>query len=170
MPVRISAELASLLESHPMLPFQGAGGLTALTAQAFQDHGVAEDFTKGSPTSRPSGKGKQTQTAWGRFTQNYATSYSYSSYPAKESKKGHGKSQAKGDWKERDHDHRTNWKDPNNDTDNNGDRWGSGPYNRLRRSPSHCMEMPAPPLTREPNNRRRTPTKKARKDIPSSSR
>ena len=131
MPVRISSELASLLESHPMLPFQGAGGLTALTAQAFQDHGVAEDFTKGSPKSRPSGKGKQTQTAWGRFTQNYSTSYSYSSYPAKGSKKGHGKSQAKGDWKERDHDHRTNWKDPNNDTDNNGDRWGSGPYNRF---------------------------------------
>ena len=58
MPVRISDDLASMLESHPMLPFQGAGGMTALTAQAFLDQGC-EDYGKGSPKAKGSGKGKQ---------------------------------------------------------------------------------------------------------------
>ncbi|CAE7564747.1 YGR125W [Symbiodinium sp. CCMP2592] len=47
MPVRISDDLASTLESHSMLPFQGAGGMTALTAQAFLDQGF-EDYGKGT--------------------------------------------------------------------------------------------------------------------------
>ena len=110
-----------------MLPFQGAGGLTALTAQAFQDHGLTDDFSKDSPKSRAPGKGKN-QT-WNRPYQNYSSAYSYSNYLAKGSKKGSGKAQPKGDWKERDHDSRTNWKDPNHDNDGDGnrDRWGRYP-------------------------------------------
>ena len=60
MPVRISDDLAAMLESHPMLPFQGAGGMTALTAQAFLDQGY-DDYGKGSPKAKGSGKGKQPQ-------------------------------------------------------------------------------------------------------------
>ena len=52
MPVRISDDLAAMLQSHPMLPFQGAGGMTALTAQAFLDQGY-DDYGKGSPRLRP---------------------------------------------------------------------------------------------------------------------
>ena len=42
-----------------MLPFQGAGGLLALTQQAFEDYGVhPEEFGKGSPQKPQSIKGK----------------------------------------------------------------------------------------------------------------
>ena len=34
-PMRMGPELAKLLESHPLLPFQGVGGLLSLTQQAF---------------------------------------------------------------------------------------------------------------------------------------
>ena len=88
MPVRIFDDLASMLESHPMLPFQGAGGMTALTAQVFLDQGYEDYYGKESPKAKGSGKGKRVD---------------YSK-PKQDKDKG----QAKGQWKERDHDQRTN--------------------------------------------------------------
>ena len=70
-----------------MLPFQGAGGLLALTQQAFEDYGVhPEEFRKGSPQKPQSIKGKA------------------SSKGKNKSQKGKGK---KGPPKDRDHDSRT---------------------------------------------------------------
>ena len=62
----VSSELVKLLETHPALPLQGAGGLTAVVAQAFQDYGInVDDYGKGKgkktlpapPSSQPT-KGK----------------------------------------------------------------------------------------------------------------
>ena len=44
----VSSELVKFLETHPALPLQGAGGLTAVVAQAFQDYGInVDDYGKG---------------------------------------------------------------------------------------------------------------------------
>ena len=77
----VSKDLVKLLESHPALPLQGAGGLSAVVAQAFADYGIkVEDYGKGgakgktrpSPTIGPStrqGKGKNNSK--GRHQQNW---------------------------------------------------------------------------------------------------
>ena len=44
--MRMGPELAKLLESHPLLPFQGAGGLLSLTQQAFQDTGLIRKISE----------------------------------------------------------------------------------------------------------------------------
>ncbi|OLP82167.1 hypothetical protein AK812_SmicGene37210 [Symbiodinium microadriaticum] len=126
MPVRISDDLAAMLQSHPMLPFQGAGGMTALTAQAFLDQGY-DDYGKGSPKAKGSGKGKSQskrtdyQDSW-KPQMGYQRSTSYQNWsqnqggwtdyraPQKGTPKGGTKTQPKGSWKERDHDTRTDWK------------------------------------------------------------
>ena len=117
-PMRMGPELAKLLESHPLLPFQGAGGLLSLTQQAFQDYGVnSEDFGKGAAKNKSSKGGK-----------SKGSNKGYQSKGSKGSKDEprtpRGKSSGKGSWKERDHDHRTNWW--NQDPDD-GDDWSWGP-------------------------------------------
>ena len=60
-PVKMSAPLGQLLESHPILPFQGARGILRITTQAFHDCGISpEDLGKGAaPKARASkGSGK----------------------------------------------------------------------------------------------------------------
>ena len=104
-PMKISTELGRLLESHPMLPFQGAGGLLALTQQAFEDYGVhPEEFGKGSPQKPQSNKGKGKGSIKGK----------------NKPQKGKGK---KGPPKDRDHDSRTVWKKWDDD---DNDSWGQG--------------------------------------------
>ena len=54
--ITISHDLIKLLETHPALPLQGTGGLTAVVAQAFADYGInVEDYGKGGSKgkSRP---------------------------------------------------------------------------------------------------------------------
>ena len=60
MPVRISGDLASLLESHPTLPSQSAGGMSALTAPACLDEGY-DDYGKASPKATGSKPPKEYQ-------------------------------------------------------------------------------------------------------------
>lgn len=161
MPVRISDDLAMMLESHPMLPFQGAGGMTALTAQAFLDQGY-EDYGKGSPKAKGSGKGKQPQKrtdyqdSWKPRMGTSSSSYQGWSQtqgwqdnnrkgkdkgkdkgPGKGKDKGKEQPKAKGDWKDRDHDSRTNWKkdDDQDDYDSWGSGWSSGTYPRTHQTP-----------------------------------
>ena len=133
MPVRISDDLASMLQSHPMLPLQGAGGMTALTAQAFLDQGY-DDYGNGSTKAKGSGKGKQApkrndcQDSWKPEMGNKRSTSSYQGWDyqgsQKGGQKGNQKGQAKGAWKERDHDSRTKWK--KDDDQDNRDSWGSG--------------------------------------------
>ena len=106
-PVKMSEPLGQLLESHPMLPFQGAGGLLPLTTQAFQDYGInPEEFGKGAAPKPRSSKG------YGKSSKG----------KTKNSKGKKGSSPGpKGRNKERDHDHRTDWK---NQDDNDHDSWG----------------------------------------------
>ncbi|CAE7679736.1 unnamed protein product [Symbiodinium sp. CCMP2592] len=114
MPVRISDDLASMLESHPMLPFQGAGGMTALTAQAFLDR---DQWTP------QMGKGSSHRSSYQGWSQKSGWS-DYNTY-----QKPKDKGQAKGQWKERDHDSRTNWKkDDDQDNNDSWGAWGSGPW------------------------------------------
>ena len=108
LPMKMSAQLGTLLESHPMLPFQGAGGLLSLTLQAFEDYGIAaENYGKGAPSKSQTLKGQVSSTKG----------------------KGKGKQQntkgksKKGPPKDRDHDSRTDWKKQD---DNNYDGWGGG--------------------------------------------
>ena len=105
-PNKMSSELAVLLESHPMLPFQGAGGLLSVVQQTFQDYGFDPEERKGV------GKGK------GKIKN-------------KGQSKGKGKPMGKGQqaspkgaWKERDHDKRTDWR--KDDDDHQDDSWGTG--------------------------------------------
>ena len=117
-PMKIGRDLATLLESHLMLPFQGAGGLLSITQQAFQDYGVnSGDFGKGAAKgkgskARPSGKGSSL--TWGKGSVDFKDC----------ARTPKGKSSGKGSWKERDHDSRTDWrKNPDDDQDDWGSRW-----------------------------------------------
>ena len=115
--MKMGSELSELLESHPMLPFQGAGGLLSLTQQAFQDDGVnSEDFGKGAAKAKGS-----------RSKSSKKASSSKAGKGSKDAKgrarTPKGKSSGKGSWKDRDHDSRNDWW--NHDKDDNED-WGSG--------------------------------------------
>ena len=181
MPVRISDDLAAMLQSHPMLPFQGAGGMTALTAQAFLDQGY-DDYGKGSPKAKGSGKGKSQskrtdyQDSW-KPQMGYQRSTSYQNWsqnqggwtdyraPQKGTPKGGTKTQPKGSWKERDRDTRTDWK--KQDDDNNDD-WGSGwkswtpsrpSTTPLFSSPSSGKQQSSNTKGQQPNNKGQGKTK-----------
>ena len=118
-PMRMGSDLAKLLESHPLLPFQGAGGLLSLTQQAFQDYGVnSEDFGEGAAKSKSSKGGKRKGSNKG--FQSKGSKGSKDNEP----RTPKGKSSGKGSWKERDHDSRTDWW--NQDPDD-GDDWNWGP-------------------------------------------
>ena len=132
-----------MLESHPMLPFQGASGMTALTAH--------EDYGKGSPRAKGSGKGKpqsksrsDRQDYWspqaGKSSGSRSSHkgwYGWSDYS--KPKQGKDKGQAKGQWKERDHDKCTNWKkDDDHDNQDSWGQWGSGPW-APSRTPSSSL-------------------------------
>ena len=116
-PMKMGSELSKLLESHPMLPFQGAGGLLSLTQQAFQDYGVnSEDFGKGAAKakgSRSKSSGKASSSKAGKGSKDAKG----------RARTPKGKSSGKGSWKDRDHDSRNDWW--NHDNDDNED-WGSG--------------------------------------------
>ena len=102
-PMRMGPELAKLLESHPLLPFQGAGGLLSLTQQAFQDYGVnSEVFGKGAAKNKSSKGGK------GKGSNKGSQSKGSKGSKDHEPRIPRGKSSGKSSWKERDHDYRTN--------------------------------------------------------------
>ena len=118
-PMRMGPDLAKLLESHPLLPFQGAGGLLSLTQQAFQDYGAnSDDFGKGAAKNKSSKGGK------GKGSNKGSQSKGSKGSKDHEPRTPRGKSSGKGSWKERDHDYRTNWW--NQDPDD-GDDWNWGP-------------------------------------------
>ena len=128
-PMRMGADLAKLLESHPLLPFQGAGGLLSLTQQAFQDYGgSSEDFGKGAAKSKNSkgGKGKGSNKGYSNKGSN-GTKDNEPRTP----RTPKGKSSGKGSWKERDHDSRTDWW--NQDPDDGDDWTGARSLCLLRR-------------------------------------
>ena len=58
LPNRMSGELAALLESHPMLPFQGAGGLLSVVQQTCLDRGIMEEPGKATGKGKTKSKGK----------------------------------------------------------------------------------------------------------------
>ena len=105
LPNRMSSELAALLESHPMLPFQGAGGLLSVVQQTFLDRGIMEEPGKATGKGKTKSKGKS-DTGKGK---------------GKPQGKGKSSTQHKGAWKERDHDRRNDWKWPDDDND---EGWG----------------------------------------------
>ena len=173
MLVRISDDLASMLEAHPMLPCQSAGGMTALTAQTFVDQ-VMRITAKGpqrqrapervSPQPKPEtsarilGTPKWERAAAGEprikgWSQNSSGWTGYS-----KAKQGNDKAWAEGNWKDRDHDRRTIWK--KDDDEDNNDSWGSNRGYGPLPGPLQAVSLEAPTKVPINSNSPRTPKAK----------